>query len=119
MRSKFHCPHGFTNVWERGALRGIERFKANGETGKAVHLNQKPLDLVEMIIRASSDAGDVVWEPFGGLFTACVAARASGRKAFGSEIDPTYFHYAVKRLSQESPRHQPLEFQTAVQGTAE
>lgn len=104
MRSKFHCPHGFTNVWERGALRGSERFKANGESGKAIHLNQKPLDLIEMIIRASSDQGDVVWEPFGGLFTACIAARISNRRAFGAEIDPTYFHYAMKRLTQESAR---------------
>jgi len=93
-RSKFNCPHGFTNVWER--------FKINGDSGKAVHLNQKPLDLVTMIINASSDEGDVIWEPFGGLFTACFAARNSRRRAFGGEIDPTYFHYGVKRLIQES-----------------
>lgn len=101
MRSKFNCPHGFTNVWERNALHGSERFKINGDSGKAIHLNQKPLDLTTMIIKASSDKGDVVWEPFGGLFTACIAARKSGRRAFGAEIDPTYFHYAVKRLTQE------------------
>lgn len=102
MRSKFNCPHGFTNVWERNSLRGSERVKVNGNSGKAIHLNQKPLDLMTMIIRASSDKGDVVWEPFGGLFTACLAARAIGRRAFGAEIDPTYFHYGVKRLTQES-----------------
>lgn len=27
MRSKFSCPHGFTNVWERNALHGKERIK--------------------------------------------------------------------------------------------
>lgn len=100
MRSKFHCPHGFTNVWERPALRGQERFKLNGDSGRAIHLNQKPLDLVAMTIRAASDEGDIVWEPFGGLFTACVAARDLGRKAFGAEIDPTYFHYGLTRLSE-------------------
>lgn len=105
MRSKFNCPHGFTNVWDRNALRGSERFKVNGETGKAIHLNQKPLDLTTMILRASSDESDVVWEPFGGLFTACVAARATKRRAFGAEIDPTYFHYAVKRLIRESRQY--------------
>lgn len=98
LRSKFYCPHGFTNVWDRSALRGAERFKINGNTGKAIHLNQKPLDLMTMIIKASSDVGDVVWEPFGGLFTACLAARNIGRRAFGAEIDPMYFHYAVKRI---------------------
>ena len=102
MRSKFHCPHGFTNIWDRGALRGSERYKAGGKTGKAIHLNQKPLDLISMILEASSDLGDVIWEPFGGLFTACLASRTLGRRAFGGEIDPTYFHHAVQRLIQES-----------------
>ena len=102
MRSQFSCPHGYTNVWDRPALRGTERFKLNGASGKAIHLNQKPLDLLTMIIRASSTEGDVVWEPFGGLFSACIAASDIERRAFGAEKDPTYFHYAVKRLTQES-----------------
>jgi len=102
MRSKFNCPHGVTNVWDRPALRGAERFKINGTNGKAVHLNQKPLELMSTIIEASSEGKDVVWEPFGGLFTACLAASKLGRKAFGAEIDPTYFHYGIERLKQES-----------------
>lgn len=107
MRTKFDCPHGFTNVWDRPALRGDERFKVNGDSGKAVHLNQKPLDLMTMIIRASSGEDDVIWEPFGGLFTASIAARRLGRRSYGAEIDPTYFHYATQRLIEES-RQYPL-----------
>ncbi len=101
MRSKFYCPHGFTNIWDRPALRGAERIKTNGNSGKAIHLNQKPLDLMTMLIEASSDEDDIVWEPFGGLFSACIAARNSGRKCFSAEIDPTYFFYGVKRLTEE------------------
>lgn len=101
MRAKFQCPHGFTNVWDRPALKGAERFKLNGSSGKAIHLNQKPLDIIGMLIKASSDEGDVVWEPFGGLFTACIAARLNRRRGFGGEIDPTYFSYGVKRLKEE------------------
>ncbi len=104
MRSKFSCPHGFTNVWERPALHNRERCKVNGDTGKAVHLNQKPLDLMSMIIGASSREGDVVWEPFGGLFTACIAACRLGRKSFGGEIDTTYFHYGMQRVIAEFRR---------------
>jgi len=107
LRPKFNCPHGMTNVWERGALRGKERAKTNGSSGKAVHLNQKPLDLMSHIIEASTDRDDVVWEPFGGLFSACVAARRLGRRAFGSEINPTYFHHARGRLTEEA-RQYPL-----------
>jgi site-specific DNA-methyltransferase (adenine-specific) len=96
MRSKFYCPYGVTNVWNRSAVRGMERVKT--PTGRAIHLNQKPLDLMSRIIEASTDAGDVVWEPFGGLFTGCLAALRLHRKAFGAEIDPTYYQYGVRRF---------------------
>lgn len=99
MRSTFNCPHGVTNVWERPALRGKERFKVGN--GRAVHLNQKPLDLVRRVIEASSNPGDVVWEPFGGLFTACVAVRELERRAYGCEIDGTYFHYGLSRIREQ------------------
>jgi site-specific DNA-methyltransferase (adenine-specific) len=97
MRAKFSCPHGVTNVWDRSAIRGEERVKT--EEGRAVHLNQKPLDLLSRLIEASTDEGDVVWEPFGGLFTACLAARRLERRAFGAEIDSTYFQYGVRRFA--------------------
>ena len=97
-RSKFRCPHGVTNVWDHPPLHGAERVT---HEGKAVHLNQKPLALMERILRASSDVGDVVWEPFGGLFSASVASMRLGRRAFSCEIDPTYFHYGVERLVRE------------------
>lgn len=101
MRSRFRCPHGVTNVWDRGALHGKEREKVSASSGRAIHLNQKPFDLISMLIEASTDPGDVIWEPFGGLFTACVVAKRLGRRAFGAEIDPTYFHYGVERLKRE------------------
>jgi site-specific DNA-methyltransferase (adenine-specific) len=97
LRSVFHCPHGYTNVWQRGALRGNERIKLNGREGPAAHLNQKPLDLLELIIKASSNPGDVVWEPFGGLFSASIAAARNQREAYAAELDPSYFTAGVER----------------------
>lgn len=97
MRSKFHCPHGWTNVWDRGPVNGSERVKA--PKGRAVHPNQKPLDLMTMIIEASSDQADVVWEPFGGLFTGALAARRCGRTAYACEIDSTYYQYGLSRFT--------------------
>lgn len=96
MRAKFYCPHGFTNVWNRPPVSGKERLK--NESNRALHLNQKPLDLMEMIIKASSDEGDVVWEPFGGLFSASRAAVNLDRKAYGCEINPYYFNAAIERF---------------------
>jgi site-specific DNA-methyltransferase (adenine-specific) len=106
MRYVFHCPHGVTNVWERPPLNGRERIKA--PNGRAVHLNQKPLDLMEMVISASSDEGDVVWEPFGGLFTASLAANRLGRKAFAGEIDRTYFQFGLRRVIEATRQHSLL-----------
>lgn len=100
MRSTFHCPMGVTNVWDRNPLKGAERVRVPELSGRAVHLNQKPLDLMHQIIEAASDRGDVVWEPFGGLFSASLAARRLGRRAFGAEIDPTYFQLGVSRFGQ-------------------
>ena len=104
-RSPFECPHGLTNVWSRPALRGSERIKTDGTRGRAVHLNQKPLDLMSRTIEATTSKNDVVWEPFGGLFSASVAALRLNRRAFAGEIDPTYFHYGMQRLIQEDLQH--------------
>ncbi len=96
MRAKFNCPHGVTNVWDRSPIRGEERVKTS--SGRAVHLNQKPLDLMTRIIESSTEVGDVVWEPFGGLFSASLAARNLQRQAFAAEVDATYYQYGVERF---------------------
>ena len=95
MRAKFTCKAGITNVWNEPAVRGIERLKENNQ---CIHMNQKPLRLLEMIIRASSDEGDVVWEPFGGLCSATIAAHKLRRRALAAECVPEFFNIAVKRL---------------------
>jgi site-specific DNA-methyltransferase (adenine-specific) len=106
MRARFVCPHGVTNVWDRRPVHGAERVRAGGGAGRAVHLNQKPIDLMERIVEASTNEGEVVWEPFGGLFTASLAAARLGRRAFAAEIDPTYYQYGVARFTgtRGSPR---------------
>lgn len=102
MRPKFCCPHGVTNVWDRPPLHGKERVKT--KTGRAVHLNQKPMDLMGRIIEVSTDKGDVIWEPFGGLFSASLSARYLGRRAYAAEIDSTYYQFGVDRFKyQPSP----------------
>jgi DNA modification methylase len=55
-------------------------------------------------ILASSDVGDVIWEPFGGLASASVAALRLGRRAHAAEIDADYFAAAAARLRSELAR---------------
>jgi site-specific DNA-methyltransferase (adenine-specific) len=96
MRAKFTCELGVTNVWHEPAVRGEERVKVKS---KAVHLNQKPLKLMELIVRLSSEPGDMVWEPFGGLCSAALASLRLGRKAHAAEILPDFFDIATDRLA--------------------
>ncbi|HET6383869.1 MAG TPA: DNA methyltransferase [Armatimonadota bacterium] len=95
MRAKFHCEVGVTNVWTAPAVRGSERLKSKS---KCIHSNQKPLQLIELSIRASSDSGDLVWEPFGGLCSAAVASLNLGRNCASAEISDEFFEIAVERL---------------------
>lgn len=54
---------------------------------------------MERILRAVTDEGDVVWEPFGGLASASVAAVTLGRQARVAEIDPGFADLAEERLA--------------------
>ncbi len=96
MRAKFRCDVGVTNVWRHPAVRGKERLK---NISKSVHMNQKPLALLEQTIVASSDPGDVVWEPFGGLCSAAIASINANRRCYSAELLADYFETAQERLA--------------------
>ena len=49
---------------------------------------QKPLELLTRIIKASSNEGDIVLDPFCGCATACVAAENLGRQWIGIDVSP-------------------------------
>ena len=64
------------------------------------HPTQKPEKLLAKIILASSNPGDLVFDPFLGSGTTTVAAQKLGRHFIGVEIDPFYGCLAEKRLAQ-------------------
>jgi site-specific DNA-methyltransferase (cytosine-N4-specific) len=61
-----------------------------------------PAALTELMVRASTQEGDVVLDPFFGAGTTALAARALGRKPIGIEIDPEYCELALRRLCYRS-----------------
>ena len=62
------------------------------------HPTQKPEKLIAKMILASSNMGDVVFDPFLGSGTTSVTAKKLGRKYVGIELDETYCAWAEKRL---------------------
>ena len=64
---------------------------------------QKPLALLERIIKASSNEGDVILDPFCGCATACVAADKLGRRWVGIDISPKAVELVNQRLQQAPP----------------
>lgn len=62
------------------------------------HPTQKPVSLMERIIKASSNPGDLVLDPFSGTFTTCYVAQKLGRRFLGIEIQEEYFKIGLRRL---------------------
>lgn len=62
------------------------------------HPSQKPEALLERIIRASSNEGDTVLDPFAGTFTTNAVARALGRNSIGIELARDYVDIGLRRV---------------------
>lgn len=97
--ARFEGKYGITNVWNHPPLHNEERVKLPGSS-KYAHLNQKPLKLISLTLEVSSNPGDVIWEPFGGLCTAGLASHLTGRIAYCAEIDSQIFQLAVNRFEE-------------------
>ncbi len=62
------------------------------------YATQKPLALLERIIMASSNPGDLVLDPFCGCATACVAAEKLGRRWIGVDVSKLAVQLCKKRI---------------------
>lgn len=87
----FNQQMGFTNVWA----------DINFYEEKRLHPTQKPKKLIERLIRASSNQGDLVLDPFCGSGTTLVVADRLKRRGIGFELDPEMADAANRRLAYE------------------
>lgn len=65
------------------------------------HPTTKNLDVLERIIKAYTNPGDTVIDPFMGSASTAIAAIRSGRSSSGTEIDKEYYDKAITRISLE------------------
>lgn len=62
------------------------------------HPSQKPEELLERIIKASSNIGDIILDPFGGTFSTSAVAQRLGRKSITIEFQEEYLKIGLRRL---------------------
>jgi site-specific DNA-methyltransferase (adenine-specific) len=79
------------NVWEFSRVRYRMDEYEN-------HPTQKPIALLERIIKVSSNVGDTVLDPFSGTFTTSYVAKQLGRKSIGIELQEDYVKIGLRRL---------------------
>lgn len=82
----------------------LQKFKTpnsgfpKNHQSNVVHSTQKPVDLLEYLIKTYSNAGEVVLDFTCGSGSTCVAAVNSGRQFIGIELDEKYFEIACDRV---------------------
>ena len=84
------------DVWEISYISSTSKERSGYPT-------QKPLVLMERIIEASSNKGDVILDPFCGCATTCVAAEKLERKWVGIDISEMAYKLVNERIRAEVP----------------
>lgn len=79
-------------VWD------ISNNKERSELAFGKHPTQKPLRILDRIIRLTTKKGATVLSPFSGSGSECVAAKLAGRNYIGIERDESYCELAKRRL---------------------
>jgi len=84
-------------VWT-DILRMDTLNKEQSMAGREKHVCPLQIDLVDRLIRLYSNPGDLVFDPFAGIFTVPVRAVAAGRRGIGTELNADYFADGVRYL---------------------
>lgn len=77
------------NLWDIRAERHVTS-----------HPTEKPVTLLDRIIRIATNPGDAIIDPFMGSGTTGVVAKSLGRSFLGFEIDHKYYRIAIKRIEE-------------------
>lgn len=82
------------DVWESSLTKPSEK-----KCGK--HPTQKPMEILEKIILASTDEGDLILDPFNGSGTTGIVANKLNRKYIGIEKEKEYLDLTIRRKEAE------------------
>ncbi|MCR8966395.1 DNA-methyltransferase [Mycoplasma zalophidermidis] len=85
-----------TDVWEIPSVRMSN--KVNGRTTKTIHPTPKPEKMIERIIKASSNKGDLILDLFSGSGITSLVAKKQERKFIGCDLNKEYVDIINKQL---------------------
>lgn len=95
-------------VLERGVRNRRSVWKIATQSFEGAHFATFPLELPTLCIKAGSNPGDVVLDPFNGAATTGVAALTEGRQYIGIELNPEYVKLATDRLDRHMQTVMPV-----------
>jgi len=75
----------------------------NVSKDKTEHPCQIPVPLIEVFVKASSNKGDLILDPFGGSFSTAIASKKHDRNSISIEIDEKYCKIGQERLEKLHP----------------
>lgn len=84
--------------WNGGGSHGVFIVNKGGDI-RTGHQTQKPLALMQLLVRLFSDPGELILDPFAGSGTTGVAAIRLGRRFLGWEMNSEYAEGARRRMS--------------------
>ncbi len=85
-------------VYEPRLPQSVLDFESMNTRRKRYHPTEKPIELLEWLIKYYSNEGDTVLDPTCGSGSTLVACRNLNRNCYGIELDPTYYNTAKNRL---------------------
>lgn len=92
---KFNIQTGLTDVWSD--INFYDRKE------KKFHSTQKPIPLMERLVKCSTNEGDTVLDVFGGSGSTGVACKLLNRNFVGCEIDEEYYAKSLERIKNTNP----------------
>ncbi|NQT34801.1 hypothetical protein HQ587_06400 [bacterium] len=73
-------------------------------SSKLLHPTQKPVELLQLLIKKSTDAGEVILDPYGGVLSTAVAAVQERRSFIMIDIERSFLEKGIARIKAESSR---------------
>lgn len=95
----FNAQMGYTDVWD----------DINFYEEQRIHPTQKPLKLINRLILASSNPGDLVVDPFMGSGSTAISCIDNGRNYIGFELDNEYYEKTITRISNRKKEYQQID----------